>query len=125
MKQWFLMFVVLAIPAAVLGWLFYSLGRYLYTAYDNWKELGRLDAIKAEADSIRARRRQANEGRLANGCAHAFHSGMGFPPGVCLKCGLAQDKPLGDCDHVWRRVEGPIPASRCEKCGKEYRTQST
>jgi hypothetical protein len=121
MKQWFLLTLILFIPILILSALLYSCGRFLVTAFGNWRELRQLDAIKAESEAIRERRRLENEKRLDNGCDHAFDTGIGFPPDVCPKCGLAREKPSGPCDHVWRRTDSPAPASRCEKCGKEYR----
>lgn len=121
MKQWFLLLLIALVPVVVLAALFYSFGKYLFSAFDDWRELRQLDGIKEEQDAIRARKREENKARLDNGCTHAFDSGSGFPAGVCSKCGLAREKPSGECDHVWRRVDGPIPASSCENCGRQYR----
>ena len=123
MKQLFFFLVLLVLPASVLIALLYSVGRYLYSLYEDKKELKNLDAIAAESAARREQRRQENDTRLENGCQHTFETGMGFPPGVCPKCGLAKERPVGDCDHVWRRVEAPMPASSCVLCGKTYRTE--
>lgn len=123
MKQIFFFLVLIALPGAILLAMLYSAGRYLYSLYEDWRELKHLDAIAAESAVRREQRRQANIKRLENGCQHAFDTGIGFPPGVCPKCGLAKERPAGDCDHVWRRVDAPMPASSCEICGKTYRVE--
>jgi len=80
------------------------------------------EVLRAGAEGRRERRRVENEKRLDNGCVHAFGQALGgFAPGVCPKCGLEQAKPAGDCDHVWRRSQGAVPSSYCEKCGKGVR----
>ena len=122
MKQWFLLLLIAMVPVVVLAALFYSFGKYLYSAFDDWRELRQLDEIAADQKAIREQRSKDNQIRLDNGCNHVFDEGAGFPPGVCPKCGLAKEKPPGECDHLWRRVDGPVPASRCEKCGKQHRT---
>jgi hypothetical protein len=94
MKQWFLLLLIAMVPVVILASLVYSFGKYLYAAYDDWREGRQLDAIQVEQKAIRERRREANRIRLNNGCVHAFDSGPGFPPGVCPKCGLAKEKPL-------------------------------
>jgi hypothetical protein len=121
MKQWFLLVLIAFVPIVILAAMFYSFGRYLVSVFDDWRELRQLDAIRAESEAIRAQLQQLNQDRLDIGCDHDFGGGVGFPPGVCPKCGLAQEKPKGDCDHVWRRLDGPVPASSCERCGKTYR----
>jgi len=121
MKQWFLLLLIGMIPVVILAALFYSVGKYLLSVFDDWRELRQLDAIKAEQDAIVQRKREENQKRLDNGCQHAFGQGTGFPPDVCPKCGLAKEKPPGDCDHLWRRTNDPVPSSACEKCGKQYR----
>ncbi len=123
MRQLFFFMLLLALPTAILAALLYSAGRYLYSLYEDKKELKQLDAIAAESAARREQRRRENANRLENGCQHTFDAGIGFPPGVCPKCGLARERPPGDCDHVWRRVESPMPASSCVLCGKTYRTE--
>jgi hypothetical protein len=123
MKQMFFFLVLLVLPAAVLAAMLYSAGRYLYSLYEDRRELKQLDTIAAESGARREQRRQENAKRLENGCQHAFDAGIGFPPGVCPKCGLAKERPAGDCDHVWRRVEGATPASACALCGRTHRTE--
>jgi hypothetical protein len=123
MKQLFFFAMVLVLPATIVIALLYSFAKYLYTLYDERKELKELDAIQAESAARRERNRLENTQRLDNGCPHTFDSGIGFPPGVCPKCGLEQQKPPGDCDHVWRRVESPGAATACVKCGKAYGTE--
>jgi hypothetical protein len=124
MKQWFMLALIAFVPVVILASMFYGLGKYLISVFDDWRELRQLDDIRAESEAIRAAKGQRNQARLDNGCHHAFDTGLGFPPGVCPKCGLEQEKPKGHCDHVWRRVDGPVPASKCESCGKQFRSHS-
>jgi hypothetical protein len=123
MKQLFFFTMLLVLPATILVALLYSFGKYLFTLYEDRRELKELDAIQAETAARRERNREDSTQRLNNGCQHAFDTGLGFPPGVCPKCGIANQKPLGECDHVWRRVESSAAASACVKCGKAYRTE--
>ena len=123
MKQLFFFAMLLVLPATILIALLYSFGKYLFTLYEDRRELKELDAIQAETAARRERNREGNTQRLNNGCQHEFDTGFAFPPGVCPKCGIANQKPLGECDHVWRRVESSAAASACVKCGKAYRTE--
>ncbi len=121
MKAFFFFAMLLVLPATILAALVYSFFKYLYTLYDERRELKELDAIQAESAARRERNRERNAQRLSNGCQHAFDEGIGFPPGVCPKCGLAKEKPQGECDHVWQRVDAA--ASACARCGKQYRPE--
>jgi hypothetical protein len=123
MRQWFFFVMVASVPVTILIWLLYSFAKYLYTVFEDRRELKELDAIQAETAARREQNRLENAQRLDNGCQHTFDTGSGFPPGVCSKCGLEAHKPAGECDHVWRRVDAPTPASACAKCGKTYRTE--
>jgi hypothetical protein len=77
--------------------------------------------LRAQREARQAAIREENARRLDNGCEHQFDTLFGaFPPDVCCKCGLSKEKPAGDCDHLWRRQQGLIPASHCEKCGKQH-----
>lgn len=121
MKEYFYYAIALTVPLALLAWFLYAVGRALYTLFDDWR-LGReLDEIQAQSASRREQKRRENEQRLDTGCEHDFDAGVfGMPPDVCGKCGLEREKPAGACDHQWRLVPGPIPSSRCEKCGKSF-----
>jgi len=122
MKNAFFLGILLVVPIALVVALLYSVGRFLWSMYQDVRLYRELDQIKAQSEARREKKRLEAEKRLDNGCQHTFDSALGgFPPGVCPKCGLAQEKPVGLCDHVWRRIEGPVLGSRCEKCGKEYR----
>jgi hypothetical protein len=123
MREWFFFVLIASVPTAILIWLLYSFAKYLYTVYEEWRELKVLDAIQSESVVRREGDRLEDVQRLDNGCQHAFDTGSGFPPGVCPKCGLEAKRPAGACDHVWRRVDGPSPASACAKCGKTYRAE--
>lgn len=121
MKALFFFAMLLILPATILIALLYSFFKYLYTLYEERRELKELDAIQAESAARRERNLERNVQRLNNGCQHAFDAGIGFPPGVCPKCGLAKEKPTGECDHVWQRVEAA--ASACARCGKQHRPE--
>lgn len=123
MKELFFFSMLLILPATILVAMLYSLGKYLLTLYEERRELKELDAIQAESAVRRERNREDNTQRLNNGCQHAFDTGLGFPSGVCPKCGIAEQKPPGECDHIWRRVESTAAASACVKCGKAYRME--
>ncbi len=123
MKELFFFVALLVLPATVLIALLYSAGKYLFTLFEEHRELKELDAIQAESAARRERNLEENAQRLKNGCGHAFDTGIGFPPGVCPKCGMSKQKPPGECDHVWRRVDSTSAASACIKCGKAYRME--
>lgn len=123
MRQWFFFAMFASLPIALVCWLLYSFGKYLYTLYEERRELKQLDVIQAESAKRRERARLENAKRLDNGCQHAFDTGIGFPPGVCPKCGLEANRPSGPCDHVWRRIESDAAATACAKCGKMYRVE--
>ncbi len=87
---------------------------------DLWQQR-ELDALAAEYMRKRDDRKHELATRLDNGCQHVFNDPLGaLPVDVCVHCGLATERPLGSCDHVWRILEGPIPRSECEKCGDLY-----
>lgn len=125
MKQTFLYIVIILGVIAVVGYLLWRVVEAFSSVGEDWKagrEAAELQAAKKEQEE---KRRQANAQRLDNGCDHKFDEMFGvFPPGVCCKCGLEQQRPIGMCDHVWRRVDGAVPGSRCELCGKAYGPQT-
>jgi hypothetical protein len=123
MKEWFFFATMVVLPATILIALLYSFFKYLYSVYEDRRELKELDAIQAQCAARRQQDRLENAARLDNGCQHAFDTGIGFPPGVCSKCGLEAQRPAGACDHIWRRVEAANATSQCEKCGKVYRAE--
>jgi len=123
MKEWFFFAMVAILPATILIALLYSFFKYLYTVYEERQELKELDAIQSESAARRRQNTVDSVERLDNACLHAFDTGIGFPPGVCPKCGLEARKPAGACDHVWRHVEASTAASACAKCGKVYRAE--
>jgi len=121
-KQYFLYSVLFLLVFGIAGYFLFHLGKALWSLLADRRLHRELDQLAAESEARRTARAEANRKRLDNGCQHAFDGALGgFPPGVCHKCGLAQDKPSGTCDHVWRAGEGPIPHSVCEKCGKTYK----
>ena len=48
MKQLFFFAMLLVLPATILIALLYSFGKYLFTLYEEHRELKELDAIQAE-----------------------------------------------------------------------------
>jgi hypothetical protein len=124
MKDAFLLGVILVVPAALVAALLYSIVKFFWSMYQDVKLYRELNDIQAQSEARREKKRQEEQKRLDNGCQHTFDSALGgFPPGVCPKCGIAREKPAGLCDHVWRRSEGPVMGSYCEKCGKQYRAE--
>jgi hypothetical protein len=121
MKQWFLLALIGVIPLAIVAGLTYSFFKWVIQVIQEWRLGYELDQIRAYAEASRGRRSETQAARLDNGCDHAFDTGVGFPPGACPKCGLERARPMGFCDHVWRRAEGNSPGSVCAKCGKVYR----
>jgi hypothetical protein len=106
MRNAFFLGVILVIPAALVIALLYSLVRF----YGRCIKMSSFTGTERNPGPERQRRekkRLERQKRLDNGCEHSFDSGLGgFPPGVCPKCGIAREKPVGRCDHVWRRKEG-------------------
>jgi hypothetical protein len=124
MRNAFFLGVILVIPAALVVALLYSLVRFLWSLYQDVKLYRELNDIQSQSEARREKKRVEQQKRLDNGCEHTFDSALGgFPPGVCPKCGIAREKPVGRCDHLWRRKEGTVMGSYCEKCGKEYRAE--
>lgn len=80
-----------------------------------------LDQLADEYAGRRKERMAENSVRLENGCSHVFNDPLGaLPNDVCMRCGLAKERPLTKCDHVWRILPDPIPSSECEKCGERF-----
>jgi hypothetical protein len=124
MRNAFFLGVVLVIPAALVVALLYSLVRFFWSMYQDVRLFRELNEIQSQSEERREKKRLERQKRLDNGCEHAFDSALGgFPPGVCPKCGIELEKPVGRCDHVWRRKEGAVMGSYCEKCGKQYRAE--
>ena len=123
MKSWFFAMLFIVLPMIIVGALLFSVLRYLWSMIQDRQLYRELDEIQAQSQSRREQYEQANRQRLDNGCQHLFDSGLGggFPPGVCPKCGLAKDRPRGDCDHVWKRADEATSASYCVNCNKQYR----
>jgi hypothetical protein len=121
MKQVFFLTMAGCLVAVVASWALYMLGRAIWQLVSDWR-LGReLDELQAQSESRRQQRVQAQAQRLDNGCPHDFETlAVGLPPNVCGRCGLERDRPVGQCDHVWRAQPGPVPCSQCERCGKKY-----
>lgn len=124
MKNAFLLGIILVVPAALVIALVYSLARFFWSMYQDVILYRELNEIQAQSAARREKKNLGDQKRLDNGCEHTFDSAMGgFPQGVCPKCGISREKPAGQCDHVWRRKEGTVMGSVCEKCGKQYRAE--
>lgn len=122
MKQYFLFIVCGMLIGALVLYFLWSLLRACWSLYEDWRLGQDLDELERESEQRRLDREQAAAKRLDNGCDHDFdNSAFGaFPEGVCRKCGLANVRPPGFCDHVWRRKAGSEVGSICEKCGREH-----
>jgi hypothetical protein len=79
MKELFFFAMLLVLPATIFIALLYSLAKYLYTVYEDRRELKELDAIQAESAARREQNREDNAQRLNNGCQHAFDHGTRLP----------------------------------------------
>jgi hypothetical protein len=122
MKQYFYYAALILIPLALGGYLLYAFGRNMITILDDWLHGRELVDLRAESEAKRKQRQAEEKARLDNGCEHDFDTPVfGLPPGVCGKCGLAKQRPDGDCDHIWKLAEkGAAADSRCEKCGETF-----
>ena len=123
MKQWFMLALIAVIPLAILAGLTYGFAKWVVQVVQEWRLGYELDQIREYSEASRQRGPETKAARLENGCDHAFDTGVGFPPGVCPKCGLTRERPLGSCDHIWERAEGNVPGSVCRQCGKVYRVE--
>ena len=80
-----------------------------------------LDELAEEYAERRKLRKAEEAVRLKNDCEHVFSDPLGaLPDNVCMHCGLAKVRPMSKCDHVWRILPDPVPASECEKCGERF-----
>jgi hypothetical protein len=122
MKQYFYYAALFLIPLALVGWMLYAFGRNMIGILDDWLHGRELHQLRAESEARRKQRQAEDKARLNNGCEHDFDNPVfGLPPGVCGKCGLAKQRPQGECDHIWKLAEkGAAADSRCEKCGETY-----
>ncbi len=97
--------------------------RALWSVIADTLENREMDQLANEYIERRESRRIEEADRLDNGCEHEYgHILHALPDEVCNRCGLARERPLGACDHVWRVLPGVIPESECELCGKKYGT---
>ena len=106
---YFVPIILLGGAATALALLFWHSIKFFV---DEWRLKREIVQIKQDTATLREKRRLDNLERLDTGCEHVVAAEFsGFPPGVCEKCGLAMEKPPGECDHVWRVIEGPVPGS--------------
>ena len=121
MRQKFFFILLLVLIAFALLYCVWLVLRSIYQLFADAHANRELDALAEELAKIREIERLANQKRLSNGCQHDFNNEIGAVPlGVCRLCGIAREKPAGDCDHRWRALGGIIPESRCEVCGEKY-----
>ncbi|MCA9184270.1 MAG: hypothetical protein R3E01_30435 [Pirellulaceae bacterium] len=121
MRQKFLLGVVVACVILGLAYLVWIGIRSIWIWISEHRAHRELDEMEAAFVQRRRDRAEALRQRLNNGCEHQFDSQFGtFPDGVCCRCGLSREVPAGPCDHIWQRVAGPVPGSRCEKCGRMH-----
>ncbi|MDP6448210.1 MAG: hypothetical protein QGG36_08750 [Pirellulaceae bacterium] len=118
-KSYFLWGVGIFVILSVGGYIATRFMVALYSVFEDWQSRRDDEQLRAESESRREMLRKQNEERLDTGCDHFFDDAYGaFPPDVCCRCGLEQQKPLGGCDHQWQKIDGPLPGSHCVKCGK-------
>jgi len=121
MRGTFFAYLGLALVGLLLIYLAWLVLAAIWSVFDEWMTSRELDSFAREYAEKRAERREADFGRLENGCDHDFSHPLGaLPLNVCRHCGLGKDRPVGGCDHVWRVRADPIPSSACEKCSKPY-----
>lgn len=118
MKYFFLITIVIF---GVVSGLAYFAWSVISSLYRDW-ELGRdVDQIERESIHRRRLREEAAKLRLDNGCDHQFDVVViGLPPNTCHLCGIERERPVGNCDHIWRPALEPVPCSYCQQCGKKY-----
>jgi hypothetical protein len=121
MREKFLFILLLVLVAVVLLYGVWLVLKSIYQLIVDAQSNRELDALARELAQNREIEREAARKRLANGCQHEFTTEPGtLPMGVCRLCGIAREKPLGDCDHCWRILEGIVPESACERCGERF-----
>ena len=118
MRQNLFIFIFISLVFGLVGYFMWMVLRAFYSIFDDVRTEKQLDDLATEYQDRRRERREAAAVRLENGCEHDYGDLLGaFAKDVCVKCGLSKEPPPGECDHHWQRVPGPIPGSRCEKCG--------
>ena len=121
MRQKFFFILLLVLIAFALLYCVWLVLRSIYQLFADAHSNRELDALAEELARNREIERLANQKRLSTGCHHEFNAEQGaLPLGVCRLCGIARDKPAGDCDHRWRPMASIIPESRCEVCGAHF-----
>ncbi len=121
MRQKLFQAIIGVVIVGAFIYFFWVFAKSLYHMFQDWRTSKSLDGLAQAFDEKRREHRESAAQRLNNDCEHDYEDLLhAFPPDVCVKCGLATEKPAGNCDHVWRRVPGAIPGSRCELCGEMY-----
>lgn len=121
MRGQFFAYLGLGLLALILIYCVWLVLRACWSVIADALENREMDQLANEYLARREVRRREEEQRLNNGCEHEYGHFLGaLPDDVCGKCGLARERPLGPCDHVWRIVPGVIPESECELCHKKY-----
>ncbi len=126
MKNIFFIGALVGCALAVLGFFAWKLIQSIYSHVHDTRVVR---DTKIASKMLREKKQKENAERLDNGCEHRFGEKLGgFPPFACRACGLEENKPAGDCDHVWRLATDSSPGAVCELCQKRYRpkvSQST
>ena len=123
MRGEFFAYLGMGLVCLAILYCVYAVLRSLYSVFADMWQNRELDKLAVEYARKRDERKEYESTRLKNGCEHQYGDPLGaLPEGVCNRCGLAKDRPMGACDHVWRILPGPIPESQCEKCEKKYST---
>ena len=121
MRASLLIVIAVLVLAIFIVYGLFVLLRSIFAFFAERKDVRQNQQLSAEYAERRRQRDKELAKRLENGCEHDFVDPLRiFPPGVCVHCGLAEKRPAGKCDHVWRRDPGGAPASRCEKCGEQF-----
>ncbi len=121
MRQTFLLLIIAIIVVSLLVGAIYMVLRSLLDVVEDWQTARELKELKTEVSEQQQAQDQEHEIRLQNDCEHQWEGSLvGFPPGVCVRCGLEKTRPRGACDHVWRVEMKEVPGAVCETCGKQY-----
>lgn len=122
MKSFFFAFLLpILVSGILLVVVLYLFGQSIGHFFGTWFWNREMDELATEGQRRREVRLATARARLDTGCEHQWSDQFsGFPPDVCVKCGIEKTKPAGNCDHVWRAEPGSAPASRCGKCDKTH-----
>ncbi len=121
MREKLFQWIAIVVVVGAVVYALFVFVRSMIHWFQDWRTSRSLNEMASSFDDKRRADRKAALERLDNGCTHDYDDLLNaYPPDVCVKCGLAKQLPVGECDHAWRRVAGAIPGSQCEKCGSKY-----